>query len=631
MICVINSRACPFFSRRFGVHCDMTLDRRFFLVWMSLVWSCIAYSQPLNLTAHGYDMHAELNWTPYPSADRYEIWRKAEGDTDYTLLASTRKLRWIDWTGRPDNLAYTYQYFIKALTVPGDALEASDIATAVVAPWTDDQMLDMVQAYTFRYFYEYGHPTSGMARERLGSGDIVTSGGTGFGIMALVVGIHRGFITREEGVSRLLKIVSFLQFADRFHGVFPHWMNGKTGDVVPFSTFDNGGDLVETAFLMEGLLCARQYFDQDTPSENALRDIITSLWEDVEWDHYSRNNSGVLYWHWSPNYGWQMNFPIRGYNEALIVYVLAIASPTHPVPASYWTSGWAGAGYTNGNTWYGYKLYVGPNFGGPLFFAHYSFMGFDPRGIKDQFANYFIQNHNHTMINRTWCVNNPLHYEGYGPDCWGLTASDDPWGYLAHAPGAGTDNGTITPAAAIPSMPYTPVESISALKNFYRTYGQDLWGEYGFYDAFNLKQNWFATSYLAIDQGPIIDMIENFRSGLLWDRFMRNPEIAPALDAIGFVADPVSTHQPPPFLPVEVYPTLNDGEFFVHTPDVVTSDHYQIIITDVTGRGVRYKREEDSGQVIHIVLQNENHRSGCYWVSLYQQDYLIGSALFWVK
>lgn len=618
------------FAHPFTVHCDMALDR----LWLLLL-SCIAIQvlngQPLSLTSRGYDMHAELNWTIYPSADRYEIWRKAEGDPDYTLLTSTRKLRWIDWTGRADELTHTYQYFVKALTVTGVALEASDIKTAVVTPFTDEQMLDMVQEYTFRYFYEYGHPTSGMARERLGSGDIVTSGGTGFGIMALVVGIHRGYITREEGVNRMLKIVSFLQFADRFHGVFPHWMNGTTGDVVPFSTFDNGGDLVETAFLMEGLLCARQYFDQDIPTENALRDIITSLWEDVEWDHYSRNNSGVLYWHWSPNYGWQMNFPIRGYNEALIVYLLAIASPTHPVPASYWTSGWAGAGYTNGNTWYGYKLYVGPNFGGPLFFAHYSFMGFDPRGIKDQFANYFIQNHNHTMINRTWCVNNPLHYEGYGPDSWGLTASDDPWGYLAHAPGAGTDNGTITPAAAIPSMPYTPVESMSALKNFYRTYGQDLWGEYGFYDAFNLKQNWFASSYLAIDQGPIIDMIENFRSGLLWDRFMRNPEIAPALDAIGFVADPVSTHQPPSFLPVEVYPTLTDGEFFVRTSDIVTPDHYQIIITDVTGKVVRYKREEDSGQVIHIVLQNDNHPLGCYWLSLYKEDYLIGSALFWVK
>jgi hypothetical protein len=547
------------------------------------------------------------------------------------LFATTRKLRWIDWTGRPDDLTHNYQYYIKALTIAGDALEASDITTVAISLFTDDQMLDMVQAYTFRYFYEYGHPTSGMARERLGSGDIVTSGGTGFGIMALVTGIHRGYITREEGVNRMLKIVSFLQFADRFHGVFPHWMNGKTGDVVPFSTFDNGGDLVETAFLMEGLLCARQYFDQDTPSENALRDIITSLWEDVEWDHYSRNNSGVLYWHWSPNYGWQMNFPIRGYNEALIVYLLAIASPTHPVPPSYWTSGWAGAGYTNGNTWYGYKLYVGPNFGGPLFFAHYSFLGFDPRGIKDQFANYFVQNHNHTMINRTWCVNNPLHHEGYGMDCWGLTASDDPWGYLAHAPGAGTDNGTITPAAAIPSMPYTPVESMSALKHFYRVYGEHLWGEYGFYDAFNPGENWFAASYLAIDQGPIIDMIENYRSGLLWNQFMDNPEIAPALEAIGFEADPVSTHQPQGATPLDVYPSLCQGDLFVRIPDDAFTGNHQIFITDITGRVMRYNWVDATGPVLHIVLQKENQAAGCYVLTLYHQDRLEGSALIWVK
>lgn len=307
--------------------------------------------QDLLLTGRGYDMHTELNWNSIPSADRYQIWRKAADDPAFSLLTSTRKLRWIDWTGRDSGMDHLYQYHIEALNIPGLLLAASDTIDAIVSPFEDDQFLDMVQEYTFRYFYDYGHPTSGMARERLGSGDIVTSGGTGFGIMALIAGVHRGFITREQGVDRMLKIVSFLQFADRFHGAFPHWMNGKTGDVIPFSTFDNGGDLVETAFLMEGLLCAREYFDADSPEESTLRDVITSLWEDVEWDHYSRNDSGVLYWHWSPNFGWQMNFPLRGYNEGLIIYLLAIASPTHPVDASYWKSGWAGAGYKNGNTW----------------------------------------------------------------------------------------------------------------------------------------------------------------------------------------------------------------------------------------------------------------------------------------
>lgn len=586
----------------------------------------IVDGQPLILSGKGYDMHSELNWNTVATADRYQIWRKGEDDPGYSLLSETRKLRLQDWTGRDTQEEDTYQYYIDALTVTGAVLETSDTISAAVAPFTDDQFLDMVQEYTFRYFYEYGHPTSGMARERLGSDDIVTTGGTGFGIMSLVVGVHRGYITREQAVSRMLKIVSFLQFADRFHGVFPHWMNGKTGDVVPFSTFDNGGDLVETAFLMEGLLCARQYFNQDLETENVLRDVITSLWEDVEWDFYSRNNSGVLYWHWSPNYGWAMNFPLRGYNEALIVYLLAIASPTHPVDGSYYQSGWAGGGYVNGNTWYGYKLFVGPHLGGPLFFAHYSFMGFDPRNIKDAYANYFDQNRNHTLINRSWCIDNPFNHEGYSENCWGLTASDDPGGYLAHAPGPGTDNGTITPAAAIPSMPYTPQESIDALKHFYREHGPNLWGEYGFYDAFNLKQDWFADSYLAIDQGPIINMIENYRSGLLWSNFMANPEISPALTAAGFVEDPVSTEgEPIVKTDWQVYPTLNNGEFALALDYSSLQGMPSISITDLVGRNIAFETQIVDDQLIRIKLADNIITFGLFWVTLYDQNHIIGS------
>ena len=599
----------------------------FFSFILITLCSTITVGQALILSGKGYDMHTELNWNSVSTADRYQIWRKAEDDPGYSVLTETRKLRLQDWTGRDLQEDFSYQYYIDALSVTGVVLETSDTIDAVVAPSSDDQFLDMVQEYTFRYFYEYGHPTSGMARERLGSDDIVTTGGTGFGIMALIVGVHRGYITREEGVNRLLKIVSFLQFADRFHGVFPHWMNGKTGDVIPFSTFDNGGDLVETAFLMEGLLSARQYFNQNLLTENTLRDVITSLWEDVEWDHYSRNDSGVLYWHWSPNFGWQMNFPLRGYNEALIVYLLAIASPTHPVDADYYHSGWAGAGYVNGNTWYGYKLFVGPHLGGPLFFAHYSFMGFDPRNIKDAYANYFDQNRNHTLINRSWCIDNPFNYEGYSENCWGLTASDDPFGYLAHAPGPGTDNGTITPAAAIPSMPYTPQESLGALKHFYREHGPDLWGEYGFYDAFNLKQDWFADSYLAIDQGPIINMIENHRSGLLWSNFMANPEITPALTAAGFVEDPVSTKDEPLIASEwQVYPTFSNGEFYLQLNQISNHRMPTIAISDLMGRKL-----VKGDQLILIKLADNSITSGWFWVTLYDQNHNMGSHPVLVK
>lgn len=588
--------------------------------------------QSLDLSGKGYDMHTETNWNNISSADRYELWRKTDTGSQFELITTTRKLRWNDWTDRVDQQEHTYQYYTRALTVPGAILATSDTIDAIVSPATDDQFLDMTQEYTFRYFYEYAHPTSGMARERLGSGDIVTTGGSGFGIMALMVGVHRGFITRQQAVDRLLKIVSFLQFADRFHGVFPHWMNGKTGDVIPFSTFDNGGDLVETAFLMESLLSARQYFNLDDEKENVLRVVITSLWEEVEWDFYSRNNSGVLYWHWSPNYAWQMNFPLRGYNEGLIVYLLAIASPTHPVDPSYWTSGWAGAGYVNGNTWYGYKLYVGPNLGGPLFFAHYSFMGFDPRNIKDQYANYFDQNRNHTLINRSWCITNPFHYEGYGENCWGLTASDDPFGYKAHAPGQGTDNGTITPAAALPSMPYTPAESIEALKHFYREHGPSLWGEYGFYDAFNLKENWFADSYLAIDQGPIINMIENHRSGLLWENFMVNEEIAPALAAIGFVEDPVSTEQyESSRIDLKVYPTINHGEMYLSINEIWDDDNYKVTLSDAIGRNLSHSDQILNDHVMLVKLTSQNIFPGWIWVSIWFQNSLVRTYPVWIQ
>ena len=422
------------------------------------------------------------------------------------------------------------------------SLNESDLSaetTSETVAMNDDELLTMLEEANFRYFWDYAHPVSGLARERYGSGNTVTIGGSGMGVMAILVGIERGFITRAEGASRMLTILNFLENdADRFHGAYPHWMNGETGAVIPFSQKDDGGDLVETAFLIQGLLTARQYFNQTISDELQIKDLITSIWEAVEWDWYRQTpTSNVLYWHWSPNYGWEMNFQLIGWNETMITYLLGIASPTHPIPASMYHDGWASASdYLNGKIFYGYPLYVGWNYGGPLFFAHYSFLGFDPQNKKDDYTNYFINNRNHTLINRAYCIDNPSGYAGYDENTWGLTASDDPFGYLAHEPFS-ADNGTITPTAALSSMPYTPTESKAAFKNFYNNRGEDIWGIYGFKDAFNPQQNWYASSFLAIDQGPIIAMVENYRSGLLWDNFMANPEIQPMLDAIGFVTD----------------------------------------------------------------------------------------------
>jgi len=407
-------------------------------------------------------------------------------------------------------------------------------STAKFPTITDDSLLTLVQKKTFGYFWEHAHPVSGLARERYGSGETVTSGGSGFGIMTIPVAIERGFISRQSGFERLNTIVNFLNTkADRFHGAFSHWLNGTTGKVQPFSTKDNGADLVETAFLIQGLLTVQQYFKTGNSAEKAMCDTIQKIWEQVEWTWFQRNGQQKLYWHWSPDYGWDMNMPVTGWNEGLIVYVLAASSPTYPIAKSVYDEGWARNGaIKNGNIFYNITLPLGENRGGPLFFTHYSFLGLDPRNLTDPHASYMTQNRAHARINYSYCVDNPNGNFGYSADCWGLTASDIPNGYTASSPN--NDGGTIAPTAALSSFPYTPTESMKALRFFYYVLGNKLWGDYGFKDAFNLKQRWFATSYLAIDQGPIVIMIENYRTQLLWNLFMQNQQIQTGLGKLGF-------------------------------------------------------------------------------------------------
>ncbi|QBA63202.1 glucoamylase family protein [Muriicola soli] len=405
---------------------------------------------------------------------------------------------------------------------------------------TEEELMDLVQQQTFSYFWDFGHPFSGMALERsqkdaygVAGFEIVTSGGSGFGVMGLIVGVERNFITRQQAVERLHKITDLLLQGDRFHGAFPHWYYGSTGRVRPFFTEDNGGDIVETSFMIMGLLTARQYFNEENEQEGSLREKINQLWEEVEWDWYT-NGADVLTWHWSPDYEWAINHQIRGYNEALITYVLAASSPTHPVDAEVYHQGWtSGSDFYNGSEYYDqWVLPLGPDLGGPLFFAHYSFLGLDPRELEDDYADYWQQNVNHTLINRAYCLENPKGYAGYGKDNWGLTASDNHLGYSAHSPT--NDLGVISPTAAISSLPYTPEYAMDAMRSFYENHQGRLWGPYGFYDAFNLSENWYADNYLAIDQGPILVMIENYRTGLLWDLFMSCPEVKTGLLRLGF-------------------------------------------------------------------------------------------------
>lgn len=469
----------------------------------------------------------------------------------------------------------------------------------------DKKLLDQVQRETFNYFWDFAHPASGMARERTTSGDLVTSGGSGFGIQAIVVGTHRNFITRPQAVDRLLKITNFLSTADRFHGVWSHWINGNTGKVIAFSQKDNGGDVVETSFLMNGLLTARAYFNGSDPKEVELRNKITQLWETVEWDWYASRGDNKLYWHWSPNYGWDMNMPISGWNESLIAYVLALASPTHPISANVYHTTWTRNGsFQNGANYEGYKLDLGPAFGGPMFFAHYSFISLDPRQLQDQYANYWMQNVKHTLINRSYSIHTAPKNYGYFASLWGLTASDTYNGYTAHSPT--NDNGTMSPTAALGSFPYTPYYSMQVLRYLYKNLNSTMIGNYGPYDAYNKEKNWVGTQNLAIDQGPIVTMIENYRSGLLWSLFTNLPEIQTGLAKVGINKPTYSTGFP--LAVKEVQANLVD---LLKHPD---TDAYRIEVGVLNQQGLTLTVEKGDGTVVETIWTNENKTNGLYTV-----------------
>lgn len=498
-------------------------------------------SEDIVFTAVADGTEVTLTWTTQSAVD---IWRKIASGGYAKIAENVKVSPYVDELGNEatDNTLVTYR-----LAETGKEIYVPEVSkneqTVRIVTLDDEGLLDLVQSRTLKYFYDFAHPQSGMARERNASGDVVTTGGTGFGVMALIAGAERGFITRAQAYEKIRQIVGFLKRADRFHGAYAHWYNGSTGRVQPFSEKDNGGDLVETSFLFEGLLTAKEYFGATGASaeETTLANDIEALWRDIEWSHYERN--GQLMWHWSPDYDFAMNMGISGWNEALMAYILAASSPTYPISKNTYEQGWArNGGIRYGGSFYDITLPLGngDSMGGPLFFAHYSFMGLDPRGLKDRYCdNYFEQNKAHVLINRAYCVANPKKQVGYSADLWGLTASDCPVaGYLAHSPG-GNDNGTIAPTAALASMPYAPDECLHVMRYLYREMGDTMFGEYGFYDALNLgveKDKQVVKTYLAIDQGPIVVMIENYRSQFVWNTFMKNADVQNGLKRLGFTS-----------------------------------------------------------------------------------------------
>lgn len=473
----------------------------------------------------------------------YDIWRAIDDRPYKKIIEGTTAASYTDdVTDLKGGTRLTYR-----MVDAGGYAFAADVLrrqqSVILRTFTIDHLMDEVQKQTLKYFTDFAHPACGLARERSNKQedmDVITTGGSGFGIMSIISGVYRGFITRDAAYSQMRKITDFLKTAERFHGAYAHWYFGNTGKVKPFSDKDNGGDIVETSFLMQGLIVAYEYFKDGNAQERQLAADINEIWKGVEWDFYTKGEN-KLYWHWSKQHDFAMNMGISGWNEGLMSYVLAAASPTHSISKEVYTHGFANNGaMKNGRTYYGMALPLGNDgeMGGPLFFAHYSFMGLDPNGLSDLYcSNYFEQNKAHVLIDRAYCIENPKKHKGYSEKMWGLSASDCPVAtYLAHAPG-GNDNGTIAPTAALASIPYAPEECLKVLDYLYYDLKDKMWGDYGFYDAINFgvedgKQ--VVKSHLAIDQGPIVVMMENYRSGIIWKLFMQNEDVMAGLKKLGF-------------------------------------------------------------------------------------------------
>lgn len=509
---------------------------------------------PELINSKGFERHIDIKWKPENDANvKYvKIYR---ADTDGTFKAigiqSPTITGFSDYVGETNQTDVSHK--ITFLDSNYNESPFSNTITSKTQSLTDEAFLDMIQEANFRYYWDGAEPNSGLAYENIpGRTSMIATGASGFGIMAIITGVERGFITRDEAVERFIKITQFLKKADRFHGVYPHFLDGVTGKVVPFfGKRDNGGDLVEHSFLMQGLLTAYQYFNANTTKETEIRTIISTLWNETDWSWYKRYpDAEFLLWHWSPDQEWAINHKLIGWNETMITYFLAIASPTHSVPASMYYTGWAspsqeaqdyrsnwgktldGSQYKNGNTYFGIELPVGVSNGGPLFFVHYSYFGLNPNKFTDAYTNYFENNKRIAEINQRYSIENPKGYTGYGDDFWGLTASDGPGRYSANEPNIANDEGKMTPTGALASFPYTPEASMKALKNYYYNYGDFLYGYYGFKDAFSLDENWCSPLYMGLNQAPIVVMIENHRTRLLWNLFMSHKDIQNGLEKL---------------------------------------------------------------------------------------------------
>ncbi|MDM7914397.1 MAG: glucoamylase family protein, partial [Candidatus Eisenbacteria bacterium] len=478
-----------------------------------------------------------------------------------------------------------------AEALPGEALANGSPANGSLAngALTNEALLDTLQRTAFDFFWNEANPANGLIKDRSTPGSACSIASVGFGLSAILIGIDHGWITRDEGRARILTTLETFWNGPQgtapdgmigYKGLFYHFLDMNTAT----RTWDCELSTIDSALLFAGILDAREYFTTDDPVDVQVRTLADSLYYRADWNFFRNGNPGILMG-WRPGTGFAGFGQWVGYNEAMILYILAIGSPTHPVPASSWNT------WTSGYHWqtqYGYTYVIFP----PLFGHQYSHCWIDFRYIQDAHMRgrgitYFENSRRATLAQRNYCIANPFGHIGYGANLWGITACDGPDGYAAHgAPPPQNDDGTIAPTAPAGSIPFTPDESLAVLQNLYDNYRAMLWGPYGFRDAFNLDRGWWDTDYIGIDQGPIVLMIENYRTGAVWERIERNGDVQWGLHLAGFdVATGVAgaTAASPRLLlhPASPNPLTSDSELAFELP---APGRAVLTLVDVTGR-----------------------------------------------
>ena len=573
-------------------------------------------------TAVGYDSHAELNWEHPAAGLSYRIFASFDTGQSFQQRIETTADFYMDFVSDNErNRNVIYRIVSVQLGVESEPTEK----TVEIRDFSDDELMDMVQQYTFRYFWEGAHQETGMALERSnGNGRTAASGGTGMGLMAMIVAHEREYKPRDEVKDRILMILDFLETCDRHHGAWSHWYNANTLETQRFGDKDDGGDIVETSYVAEALVALKNYFSGTDTKSTQIRTKADQLWKQIDWNWYRQGGQNVIYWHWSPIYNFEKNHKVRGWNECLITYIMAASSPTHGIPKEVYTEGWARNGnIVNPRNFYDLEINLSPNWGGPLFWIHYTHLGINPHGLIDEYQIDYWQEHvNTAKIHYEYAIDNPYNHTNYSDKCWGLTASDDPDGYTAHRP-ENNDNGTVSPTAALASMPYTPEESMKALKYFYRERGEDLFGKYGPYDAFNDNLNWVKESNIGIDQGPIVVMIENHRTGLIWHNVMKDADVQAGLEKLGFQYQTVGTRVSRETGSFSIYPNPAREKVFFSSPGLNRNLPLIVKLYALDGRLVKTQKLENSD----YSLDCSKLQDGLYLIQLENGDRHLQSKL----